>query len=355
MIHTPVMSRNFEAQDEKNLVEYIATLFGFERLSRALPGGNIYPPYLFVGAFSLLDLAVLQVYVHFTGGTHVLIETPNTAAGYGAVLVGVYGVRYMSSGYEDALATIRAQERADPTDIDRFQRIFRWRTKIVIYLSAIAVLYANTIVNVGVPNRVTAINFLFTWEVVFLPVIVEFALTYYGIHFLLPRRIKQTEFNLFFYDPRNMGGFAAIGQLLKRSYYVYTAGLLLFFFLVYGPVLLSVSGYVPGLFEFIFFSTAWFVGLLSIGYSMYTMHQFMSTEKEQRIRELEDELHQAIDNPYDITNSHVTEPDRLDETRRRLKQVRDTRVYPATFTMWSQIIISVLLPQLLQITVQGLY
>lgn len=347
------MSREFTAKHERNLIEYMATMCGFGRLSGALPGPAIHPGYLFIGAFGLLDLAVLQVYIHLTGGTHILLETPSTAAGYAAVLLGVYGVQYMSRGYEDALGMIRAQERADTMRLNQFQQIVRWRTKVFIYLLAAAVLYANTILNVGVPTNVTAINFLFTWEIVFLPVIVEFALTYYGIHVLLPRRIKQTEFNLFFYDPRNMGGFAPIGQLLKRSYYLYTGGLLLFFLLVYGPVLFAIDGYVPGLLEFTFFSTAWFVGLVSIGYSMYTMHQFMATQKEQRIRELEDEIHHAIDDPYDITNADIVEPDRLDDARQRLTHVRNTRVYPATFTMWSQIAISVLLPQLLQLTVQA--
>ena len=352
IVHTSAMSKSFEATDERNLIEYIAAIFGFDHVSAALPGNDIYPPYLFVAFFAMLDLAVLQVYVHLTGGTHILLQAPNTAAGYAAVFLGVYGVRYMSRGYEDALTATRAQERVDTSEIERFQRIFSWRTKIVIYLSALVIMYANTIINIGVPNKVTAINFLFTWEFVFLPIIIEFAFTYYGVHFLLPRRIQQTEFNLFFYDPRNMGGFAAVGQLLKRSYYLYTVGLLLFFLLVYGPVLLPTGGYIPGIGEFIFFTTAWIVGLLSIGYSMYTMHQFMSKEKEQRIRELEDELHQAIDNPYDINNSKIADQKQLDETQRRLEQVRNTRVYPATFTMWSQIVISVLLPQFLQITVQ---
>ncbi|WP_262180091.1 hypothetical protein [Haloarcula laminariae] len=346
------MSGEFEARDERNLVEYIATLFGFSRLSAALPGRDIYPPFLLVGFFSFLDVAVLQVYVHLTGGTHILLVTPNIAAGYVAVLLGVYGTRYMSRRYEEALATIRTQERVGSADMDQFRRIFSWRVKVAIYLVAVVVLYANTFLNVGVPNRVTAINYLFTWEFVFLPVIVEFALTYYGIHFLLPRRIKNIEFNLFFYDPRNMGGFAAVGQLLKRSYYIYTAGLVLFFVLVYGPVLLPVSGYEPGLFELVFFSTAWFVGLLSIGYSMYTMHQIMSAEKEQRIRELEADLHEALENPYDIRNAKVVDREQFDDARERLEHVRNTRVYPATFTMWSQIAISVLLPQLLQMTVQ---
>jgi hypothetical protein len=346
------MPRDFDAVDERSLIEFFATLFGFGKLSAALPARDIYPPYLFVGFFAVLDLAVLQVYVHLTGGTHILIEGPNVVAGYAAVVLGVYGVQYMSRGYEDALSAIRIGDRIDLDENDQFLRTVSWRTKVVVYVVALVLLYANTILNVGVPNQVTAINLVFTWEFVFLPVIVEFALTYYSIHFLLPRQIKNADLSMFFYDPRNMGGLAAIGELLKRSYYLYTGGLLLFFFLVYGTVFLSTGGYVPGLFEFVFFSSAWLVGLLSIGYSMYSIHQFMSGEKEKRIRELEDELHTALENPYDINNSRIVDQEQLDDARRRLEQVRDTRVYPATFTMWSQIAVSVLLPQLLQLTVQ---
>jgi len=346
------MPDDFKTTDETNLIKYISELFGFSRLSDALPRTDIASPYLFIGFFSFLDLAVLQVYVHLTGGTHILIKSPNIAAGYAAVLLGVYGVEYMSKEYEDALSAIRIQERIDPSDLNQFQYRVSWRTKVTIYVVAVIILYANTILNIPIPNRVTAINLLFTWEFVFLPVIVEFGLTYYSIHFLLPRRLKSADLNMFFYDPRNMGGFAAVGELLKRSYYLYTVGLLLFFFLVYGAVFLSLGGYVPGMFELVFFSTAWFVGLLSIGYSMYTIHQLMSEEKEERIRELEDELHEALENPYDITNSSITDPEQLKEARRRLEQVRNTRVYPATFTMWSQIAISVLFPQLLQLTTQ---
>lgn len=350
--HAPAMSAAFEATDETSLVEYLANAFGFSALSTALFGTGAYSSYLFVGFFAALDLGVLQTYVHFNGGEHILVRSPNVVAGYAAVFLGVYGIRYMSSRYGDAMAAIRLEERVELSEADAFRRTISWRTKVVVYVSALAVLYANTIINVGVPNRVTAINFLFTWEFVFLPVIVEFALTYYGIHFLLPRQIRRADLDMFFYDPRNMGGFAAVGQLLKRSYYLYTAGLLLFFLLVYGTVLFSLGGYVPGTFELAFFSVAWFVGLLSIGHSMYVLHQFMSGEREDRIRELEGELHDALENPYDINNSEVTDEERLKDVRRRLEQVRGTRVYPATFTMWSQIAISVLLPQLLQLTVQ---
>jgi hypothetical protein len=63
-------------------------------------------------------------------------------------------------------------------------------------------------------------------------------------------------------------------------------------------------------------------------------------------------LHGALENPYNINNSEIADQDQLDDTRRRLEQVRKIRVYTATFTMWSQIAISVLLQQLLQLTVQ---
>lgn len=337
----------------KNLVEYIAAIFGFDKLAQMLPGKDIKPSYLFIGFFSILDLAILQVYVHFTGGTHIFLRSPNVAIGYATVILGVFGIEYMSRSLNESISAVRVHERVEDYENSETQWIISWRTKIIIYIIGVIILYAHAIFNVGIPNQVTAVNLLFTWEFVLLPIIIEFTLTYISIHIRLPRQIKNTDMNMFFYDPRNMGGFAAVGVLLKRSYYLYTIALLMFFIYVYGRVFLSLGGYQPGLFDLIFFSTAWFIGLLSIAHSMYTMHRFMSNEKEDRIREIEEELHEALENPYDINNSTVDDPGKLEDAQRRLEQVRNTRVYPATFTMWSQIGISVFLPQLLQLTVQA--
>jgi len=337
----------------KNLVDYIATIFGFAKLSQALPGKNIRASYLFVGFFSFLDLAILQVYTHLTGGTHIFFKSPNVAIAYATVILGVFGIEYMSTSLEETISAIRVHERIENYENSETAWLISWKTKFLIYIIGVLILYAHAIFNVGIPSQVTAINLLFTWEFVLLPIIVEFTLTYVSIHIRLPRQIKNTDMNMFFYDPRNMGGFAAVGTLLKRSYYLYTVALLMFFIYTYGRVFLSVGGYEPGLFDLIFFSLAWFVGLLSIAHSMYTIHQFMSNRKEARIREIEDELHDALDNPYDINNSSVDKPEKLKDAQRRLEQVKGTRVYPATFTMWSQIIISVVLPQLLQLTVQA--
>lgn len=233
--------------DEPSLVEYIAARLGFNHLSRVLPGSDIYPPYLFVGIFLILDHGVIQLFIHLNGGTHILIDFPNVIIGPIAVLFGVFGIRYMSNGYSDALAATRVQRRVDESDINRFRRMVAWRTKIAIFLLAVVILYAHIILNVGLSTviregggGISLFNWLFAFEFVYLPVIVEFALTYYYIHFRLPRHLQDTDIDLFFYDPRNMGGFAAVGTLLKWSYYLYTAGLLMFFIVVYGGVILQL-------------------------------------------------------------------------------------------------------------------
>ena len=90
-----------------------------------------------------------------------------------------------------------------------------------------------------------------------------------------------------------------------------------------------------------------------MGHSMWTVHRLMAEKKEAKLRDLEDELRAVIDDPYDISAATVADEDRLDEITRRLEQVRATKEYPTTFTMWSQILVSVLLPQALNLATQA--
>jgi len=355
------MSESTVVVEESLFVERFAAVFGFDRLAEALPG-DIYPPYLYVTVFLLFDLGVVNTYSHLAGdATHVLLDSPYVIVGPLGVLLAAVGVRYLAVNYADAVDGLPFDD-PDQDDLAAFERIISFRVKLVVYVVAVIGIYANLIANVGLENVVAAegpaglINFLFVWEVGYLPFVVEFGLMYFGVHVLLPRRIANADVTMFFYDPRNMGGFAAVGQLLKYSYYLYTAGLLLYFVLTYGSVLFAFGGTVPakpGLVEAVFFSAAWIVGVASIAYSMLTMHRVMAGRKEQRLSELEAEIEAIIQNPYDINNSEVTDEERLDDIHRRRQEIRDTRVYPATFTMWSQIVISVLLPQALNMAAQA--
>lgn len=86
---------------------------------------------------------------------------------------------------------------------------------------------------------------------------------------------------------------------------------------------------------------------------MWRMHQLMMARKAERIRELQADLKEVIQNPYDIRSSQITDTEAMEVNERQLNQVRATRTYPTTFTMWSQIAISVLLPQVMQLAVQA--
>jgi hypothetical protein len=347
---------------DRLLVEDIARTLGFDWLATRLPG-DVYPPYLYYGSLVVFEVFVLNTYKHLTGGTHAFLATPTWAAIPVGLLLGVVGVRYMADGYADAVAGLRVNDRVDDGDTAAFERMVPRRVKLAVYVVAVVCYFLNLFVFTGAGEIlayegpvVFVVSYLFLMPFVYVPLVVEFALVYFGIHFLVPHRIDRANLGLFFYDPRNMGGFADVGQLLKRSYYLYTAGLLLYFLLVYGPFILSQFGTIPipepSLFVAAFFSAAWLVGLASIAHSMVRLHRIMAAEKRERIRELETEMRDIIDNPYDINASAVDDTERLEDIRRRLEQVRNTRVYPATFTMWSQIAISVILPQVLQFAVR---
>ena len=354
------MSESKITVEEKLLIERFASVFGFEKLSECLPG-NIYPPYLYITAFIILDWGIINTYAHVAGdGTHVLLNSPQTVLMAVGLFLAVAGIRYFSTGYTNVVENLPLDEvDIDPTP---FERIVDFRFKLAVYGVAVVGFYVYIITIIGLEGIAAAdgtanlINWLFLFQVSYIPVMIEFGVLYFAVQLLLPRRISYADIPMFFYDTRNMGGFAPVGQLLKYSYYFYTAGLLLYFIKTFGPILFSFGGTTPagsGPVEVLVFSVAWLIGVGSIGFSMYTMKRLMSNKKGQEIAEVEREIQEIIENPYDISESKISEADRYEDILLRRQEIRETRVYPASFTMWSQIGISVLLPQAMNIVVQS--
>jgi len=104
----------------------------------------------------------------------------------------------------------------------------------VVYLAVLAVYYAFVVFVLGISQLIDisgpglvlyaqAVSF----PLIVVPVLVELGVAHLAVHLVLPNRIARADPGLFFYDPRNLGGFEPIGQLLKRSYYIFTAVLLL--------------------------------------------------------------------------------------------------------------------------------
>jgi len=352
---------------EQLLIEQIAEALRFDQVAERLPI-DVPPSYLLVATALTIQIGVLDSYNYFIADKNSLVDDPGRLIVLFGTIVAVVGVRWMRDKYAEAMVDLKISQRNN-TKVkeleDRITYIVPHRTKIVISASAVIILYLNLFLNLGFWTmveinglvRVIMVNLLIL-PFIQIPLIVEFALMYFSIHFVLPRYIAKADFDLFFYDPRNMGGFASIGDLLKQSYYLYTACLLLYFFFVYWPTILisiwNINPPVPepGIVEAVFFSSLWLLGVISIGYSMYRIHSVMSRKKEEAIVEIENDIREILDDPFGVNAAYIEDKETREEFQHRLAEVRGTNEYPSTFTMWSQIAISVILPQALQLTIQ---
>ena len=345
------------------LIDYIARKLGFQRLAGRLPI-DVPPAYIFVVSVLLVQYGVIDTYNYFIVGKASIATDPLSILVPIGFIVAVVGIHWMRDSYAEAIASLRVSEQKTDAELPTlFEEIVPFRAKLYGWVIGLVLIYTNLFVLLGASTVIeiegvvqTLFSNLLVVPFITIPLLVEFALLYVGIHVLVPRRIAKADLDLFFYDPRRMGGFAKIGQLLKRSYYLYTVGLLLYFFLIYGPIIFDDILFTPypepSVAIAAMFSLLWLVGVISIGYSMYRVHVIMAAKKEQRIDEIEAEIRGLLEDPYDIHSSNLANYDQYEEIQHRLEQVRATREYPSTFTMWSQIGISVLLPQALNLVVQ---
>lgn len=339
------------------LIERFADKLKFNSLSGIVIGSEEYGPHLLLGSTIGLSYAFR---------TPLLLAEPwrlsTSAAVIGGLWLGLIGARYMRDGYREAIDSLRLDDRPTDHDYSQFKTLVPLYLQLTIYIIALIASYYNVFFGIGIDTLISeegiwpiVVRSLIAAPLAYIPVIIDVGTMFLGVHFVLPRRLEQADLSLFFYDPRNMGGFAPIGQLLKHSYYVYTGGLLAYFLFIYIPIIFSgtiESSYESTILTAVFFSLAWLAGVVSIGYSMWRVHTLMATKKEQRLQELEADLHDIIKNPYDIRESAISDPDARDEITRQMEHVRSMREYPTTFAMWSQIFISVILPQVLNMSVQ---
>lgn len=342
------------------LVERLAQITRVDRLTEYLPQPIQYPPYLYVAAFIVLDGVILNTYTQLTGGTHAVARNPFYLALYLSILLATVGARYMHNGHVDAMAVLVDRGICDTTQTDDYALSIR--TKLIFYVVGLIAFFSYQIFVIGIETVIQAqgiAGVAFTLVVLpgcYLPVAIDFVSEYATLHILIPRWFSRQDVGLFFFDPQNMGGFQPIGSLLKNSYYFYTGGLLLYLVFFYGLFVTPLDGGVvnpPGIAEAAMFTTLWLFGLLTISYSMYKIHSIMKAERQAQLRKIEAEIRDIIDNPHDISNAEIVDQDRLDALEYRLGQIQATSEYPTTFTMWTQIGISVLLPQILQLTLQA--
>ncbi len=220
------------------LIEVIAERLQFDRISEALPG-SVYPPYLLVTIGLFIEYGVFDVYNFVVSGKSSFLSQPNSLAIPAMTIIGVIGLKYIHDSYADAVVNLGIEEEnidIDETIRNEFEGLVSFRLRLLGYVATLLAFYAFSVFVITISEliEISGIGLvlyaqLVDFPLIIVPVLYELGISYLAIHINVPRRIVKADFGLFYYDPENLGGFKPVGQLLKRSYYLYTIILLLWF------------------------------------------------------------------------------------------------------------------------------
>lgn len=349
---------------EELLIERLASLFGFGILAEKFPDRNLDPVYLYVGTFIFVNIAFGTAYRYVQTGVIGFIENPFGLSLSLGVAIATIGIKYMHDAQQTAEEQILAKDQV-LSGFSNYRSTVSLRTKFLLYGLIVCAYFVYEVFVIGISTLLQTQGPVLAvfYNVIILPfcyiaIGVEFVLVYSSVHFLLPRKLAHSDLKLFFLDARDMGGFQPVGELFKKSYYVYTAGLIVYLAFFYGPVVLGggpTNGAVQtGPVITVLFTVLWLLGIGTLSYSMYQTHKIMASEKEVRLSDIETKLEKVVSDPYESDQPEITDPEKLEAIQFQLEQIRNTSEYPTTFTMWTQIGISVLLPQALQMGLQYL-
>jgi hypothetical protein len=183
----------------------------------------------------------------------------------------------------------------------------------------------------------------------------QFVAVYLAIELIAPWRLYKSDIGIDFLDPEGLGGLRPIGELVKHAYYYMAGGLVAFALVVYGPIV-SAASYGPTTTTSIVFTGIWLGTVATVAFAVFILHLFMRQEKRLELHRLNERLRQTIDNPWDIKTYDVDEDKeaQVNELQQRIDMVSATQEYPATFSIWSQLLLSIVLPKLFQLVLAGI-
>lgn len=324
---------------------------------------DIPPSVAAVSLILFIDTVPAQLAKEATGRTATILRNPLWLVIPLAILGALLVTRDLQRRLQMAVQEMHFDKR--PTDVDLTEQMISDRLRWSLFLASAALVIINNLVFVtvpvilatdGIPGMIG--NFVFT-PFVYTPVIIDFVVTFLGIQIVIPRRMKNSNIELDFLDPEGLGGLRPIGELIKHSYYYVMLGIIAFALFVYGPTLfpdtlsapVTPSPLIDSLFTF-----AWIAGVAAVGYSLYVFHRFMHQQKRDKLFELDRQYRDLVDHPWEISRHRIPEDTKgeVDRIKSRMDQVTSTKEYPATFAMWTQLIIGLILPKSVQLLLSGI-
>lgn len=311
-----------------------------------------------------IETVVLQGFNVLTGRTVAFVENPLWLVRPFVLVVAAIATNSLYSRYEVAIRWSYLLERAESPDSlrglvpDALSTLIIAAGVIFTLVNAVVFLTIPQIYSAGGPARV--FRFLVITPFGYVPILGTFLATYIAIEVLTPLRITRSDVNVDFLDPEKLGGMRPIGQLVKYAYYYVIIGLVAYAVATYGPFILEGPfAYEelspPGTTVNILFTAVWVVAVGMMVYGIYQLHLFMRGEKRQELHRLDELAREQLDEPWDIQYFDAGDPsEEFRAYREKVELVTATREYPATFTMWTQLLVGVLLPKATQLALSAL-
>ncbi|MFB6068981.1 MAG: hypothetical protein ABEJ90_03540 [Halobacterium sp.] len=272
-----------------------------------------------------------------------------------ALVGAAYGARELRQRYHAVMQEMEIPERA--SEPEKLTDVVPTWLPWTFFLAGVVFNFSRVLARGGFDAiyRESGVPGLIAWGVVnpfiWAPIVAQFLAVYLSIEILAPRRLAASDVGIHFRDPEGLGGLRPIGELLKHAYYYLVAGLIAYALITYAPLVNPEDWTVTAVAHSVF-TVAWIGTVLTVGIGVYVLHRFMHREKRRQLRRLERQANEYIDDPWDIANYSV--PDdvqaEVDELLARMDRVSNTNGYPATFSIWSQLLVSIVLPKAIQLT-----
>ncbi|AXG09647.1 hypothetical protein [Haloplanus rubicundus] len=333
-------------------LDRLARRIGFGWLSRRLPG-NLPPSYLFAVILVGTIVPTINIYAYLAGDPVVYIENPLFVLQPLAIVGGVFGARALRRRYHRVTQEMNLEERAD--DPEPLLNIVPTWLPWILFAAALLQIGARVWALGGFSAiyREGGLTMVVGWGILnplWSVLAVQFVAVYLAIEIIAPWRLYKSDIGVDFLDPEGLGGLRPIGELVKHAYYYMVAGLIAFALVVYGPIV-SAASWGPTATTSLVFTVIWLGTVVTVAFAVFILHQFMREEKRQELHRLDQMFRETVDNPWDIKRYNVDEKKQafVKELQQRTETVSATREYPATFSIWSQLLISIVLPKAVQL------
>lgn len=339
------------------LDRFAATL-GFDRLEGLFPG-SLPPSYLYAIVVVSISHGGLNIASYLLGYPTVYEENPFFFLQPLALIGAVYAARTLVLGYANSMDEMSVETRTSHPE-PLLNLVPRWLPWGFFVLGAgFGLLRAFFAVGVTTIVQESGIPGLLGWFVVnpfvYAPIAAQFLAVFLSLELLAPVRLARSDLQIDFMDPEGLGGLRPIGELIKQSYYFMMLGLVAFVFILYAPIV-GAASWSPTPFTNVVFTATWLVTIGVVAFAVFVLHRFMHREKRAEMRKLNDRLETLVENRWDIKEYNIPDgrQDEVDEIQRRMDRVSATREYPATFTIWSQLLLSIAIPKAIQLAVASL-